>query len=822
MKIKKILVTICLLMSVHSFIFAQSSVDYKIEFIGRPVFDDISKVDIRFNLLDPNTNKRIPIKYENANIEISDVRIGKVEKTKKGINAPRFVTGSFKSKEVSGQNNDVKSGVLNANEITVSVLVDRSGSMTQTKIDKVNEVLFNLLKSMPDGSVFISSFSNDVRTSLPYSKEDLNSEIITIHNDPANSHTALFNAIYTKLLEFDSTSVIPNLDYELDYSRTGKIYKRNTPQNYLIVITDGKNDTKNIQKYSDNDFLKIDKEKLLKTVEANRNKDKNVEIWMIGIKDGGDDRFYDEETMKSICKISGKEDNYRRGGVDELKKIGGKVIDNLLPDYQFTIQYPAKSRFTGSERQLKIQINFPDGKKARGTFNYIKGSKASPFIVNPPTIYEVLIKGFLLGIVFLIIIVILIQVIVPLTRSFLFKVKYVKKYKPDLDTEKQSCTWCKDEIIAGEKAVFRCEHISHWKCWKENNHQCPNYPDICGIGKQDYFDINDPFAKEDTNSIVKQNKKRFMRWIVAGIIAGLLTWILYELFLHWKFHHIFDVLITKLVPSGLDNHFNYIEKYTPLLWVGIILGFFLSGFFLYLEEFRRVNFLIALKLLLRAIIGSVIGFIAFFIGSLILIKLKVDQTQPILDIIPWVIFGPLVGYYLSVKTTLSAIHGLIGGLFSILFSFFTLYLFRYAEEYLIVFSFALYGAGLGAAISTIRQMAEKFFLVLSNAPVKNKEFPLHKWISKSADYGAFTIGRGNKNMIKMDWEKEGTVSDDVHAVIYLEKSNKDFPVITIRDTNNKTYLNEHILMRPEKEYLLHTGDTFKIGETIFKYEEKQG
>ncbi len=540
---------------------------------------------------------------------------------------------------------------------------------------------------------------------------------------------------------------------------------------------------------------------------------------MVGIKEEGDDRFYDEETMKSICEISGKPEAYKRGGEDELKISFRTFIDNAIPDYQLKIRYPSKSRFTGEKRELRIRLTFPDEKKARGRYGFTKGSKASPYIINPPVVYERIMVGLGLGLIFLIVVVIVIQVIVPLSRSIMFKIKSVKQYKPDSDTEKLSCSWCKDEISAGEKAVFKCEHISHWTCWKENNHQCPNYPDLCEKGKQDFFDINDPFARDDTDSIIKQNKKRFMRWVVSGIIAGLISWLVYELFLHWKFNQAFDGLITSVLPSGIANPNNYIEKFTPLLWVGVILGFFLSLFFLYLEEFRRVNYGIALKLLLRAFIGSGIGFIAFFIGSVILIRFKVYSTNP-LDVIPWMLFGPLVGYYLSIKTTLSAVHGVIGGLFSILFCFFTLYLVNTAEEYLIVFSFAIYGAGLGVAISTIRQLAEKYFLVLSNAPVKNKEFPLHKWISQSADYGTFNIGRGSKNMIKMDWESKDLVSDDVHAAIYLEKSNKDYPIITIRDTNFKTYLNDHILMRPEKEYLLHNGDTFKIGETVFKYEEK--
>jgi len=818
LKRNRIIVSVCLLLGFGLLSLAQPTYDYNIEFRGNPVFDDTSKVNIRFNLLDASSNIRIAPKYDIQDLEIS-VEDRFVDKPEMNLKVgPRYVQNSFKMNMGPGVRSNTQTSILNPDDITVSVLVDRSGSMTQGKIDKVNEALNDLLGNMPDGSVFISTFSNDIRASLPYSKEDIGKEIVKIHENPTESHTALFNAIYTKLLEFDSAAIIPNTQYELDYARTEQIFRRNTPQNYLIVLTDGKDESEKIEKYYSEDFIRIDKQTLFTAVEASS---ESVEIWMVGIKEEGDDRFYDEETMKSICEISGKPDAYKRGGEDELKISFKTFIDNAIPDYQLTIKYPPKSRFTGEKRELRIRLTFPDGKKARGSYGFTKGSKASPYIINPPGVYERIIVGLGLGLIFLIVVIIIIQVIVPLSRSIMFKLKNVKQYNPDSDTEKLSCSWCKDEIVDGEKAVFKCEHISHWTCWKENNHQCPNYPDLCEKGKQDFFDINDPFARDDVDSIIKQNKKRFMRWVVSGIIAGLITWLVYELFLHWKLSHAFDGLITSVLPSGISNQLNYIEKFTPLLWVGILLGFFLSLFFLYLEEFRRVNFRIALKLLLRAFIGAGIGFVAFFIGSVILIQFKVYSTNP-LDVISWVLFGPLVGYYLSIKTTLSAVHGIIGGLFSILFCFFTLYLVNRAEEYLIVFSFAIYGGGLGMAISTIRQLAEKYFLVLYNAPVKNKEFPLHKWISQSADYGTFNIGRGSKSMIKMDWESKDLVSDDVHAAIYLEKSNKDYPVITIRDTNFKTYLNDHILMRPEKEYLLHNGDTFKIGETVFKYEEKQG
>ncbi|NQU85082.1 MAG: FHA domain-containing protein [Mariniphaga sp.] len=821
-RIKFGVITFCLL-TVFGFSVSAQSYNYVIEFIGKPeIFDDTSKVALQFNLLDVRNNTRIqPIYSDFKNVEVEDSIISELRI--KSIFQPYYLSGSFEKLKDTVNGNTPKmtsTGSLNKDEITVSVLVDRSGSMTHAKINKVYEVLTSLLNSMPDSSVFISWFNNDISASLPVTRGDFNVDVIPVPEDPVNSHTALNNAIYTKLLEFDSAAVIPNTKYEPIYFRNELIYKRSTPQNYLIVLTDGRDESEKIPKYQENEFLSIDKDKLFETLENYTGESNKVEIWMIGIKDIGDDLFFDEETMKTICEISGNPDNYRRGGEDQLPEIFNEVIDDILPDYKMFIYYPDKTTFKGYNRELRLRITFPDNKRARGSIRFAKGSKASPHRFYETNIYETIIIGVIIGILFLLIVIILIQVIVPLTSSILFKVKHVNKYKPDTDTEKLSCSWCKQEIAAKEKAVFCCEHIAHWNCWKENSHQCPNYPDICEKGKQNYFDINDPFGRDDTDSVVKQNKKRFMRWIVWGIIAGLITWLCYQSLLSAG---IFDGLIQKILPENVDvaDQVNSVEKFSPLLLLGSILGFFLSMFLLYLEEFRRINLAIAFKLLLRSIIGAIVGFVAFLGGSYILILLGIFHTT-LVDVIPWILFGPMIGYYLSVKTTLSASHGVIGGLFSILFSFITLYLINsFDEEFMMVLSLCIYGCGLGMAISTVRQMAEKYFLVLSNAPVKNKEFPLHKWISKSADFGMFSIGKGNKNIIKMDWEKGDVVSEDIHAVIYLERSNKDYPVITIRDIKNKTYLNDHMLMRPEKEYILHNGDTFKIGETLFKYIEKQ-
>lgn len=828
MNIKKIILLFIGLIGISGLnsLFSQSF-DYRIEFFGKPVFKN-DTVQLKFNICNLNGTKIEPV-YNSTHISNrNDVMVSDtiIEAGRKESIEPRYIKGSFKRTDntiLTIPGGSSQSGIqeLKPQDITVSILVDRSGSMTQSKIDKVNEVIYEVLRRMPEGTVFLSWFNNHIFTSVPINIEDFETHKITVPDSPSTSHTALYNAIYTKLLEFDSTSVIPNLDFEPLYVRNAQLYNRNTPNNYLIVLTDGRDESEKIPKFSKEGFLRITLPKLLNTIETLSASGRETEIWMIGIRAEGDKTF-DESKMKLICEKSGKPENYRLGGEEELPEIFKEIIDIILPDYELSLEYPDNTELKGLSREIKLRITFSDGKKARGSTEYKKGSLLNPYRFKETSKYEIISIGTLIGILLIVLLFAIIQVIIPLLRTAIFKLKYVKAYKPDSETEKLSCSWCKEEIGAGEKAVFRCPHIAHWACWKENGYQCPNHPDKCSEGKQDFFSLNNISGQSGADSIVTQNKRRLWLWMLFGVIAGLVAWIIYQLLLDFN---LFEGLIKLLIPEGNDNEAYLVERYGNLLLLGIILGGMFSAVFLYLEEIRRVNFYISLRLLFRSIIGAFIGFITFFAGSCILILINKD-LDIWADIVAWLLFGPCIGYYLSVKTTLSSIHGFLGGLVSILFSFITLYLsvlFKgiFRVEYMMVISLSVYGLGLGLSISEIRQRAEKYFLILSNAPVKNKEFPLHKWISKSADYGTFTIGKSSKNIIKMDWEDDGGISEDVHAAIYMEKSNKGYPVIVIRDTENKTYLNEHILLRPEKEYILHSGDTFKIGETIFRYAEKQ-
>jgi hypothetical protein len=80
------------------------------------------------------------------------------------------------------------------------------------------------------------------------------------------------------------------------------------------------------------------------------------------------------------------------------------------------------------------------------------------------------------------------------------------------------------------------------------------------------------------------------------------------------------------------------------------------------------------------------------------------------------------------------------------------------------------------------------------------------------------IGKSNVCEIQMNWEKAHEVGDR-HAKMYINKG-RNIPVLVSLIKSKSTMYDERIEMMAGKEYDLVNGVTFKIGETIFQYIEK--
>ena len=791
--------------------FSQSSDTVYIEIVGKPEIkkrgSELSDtITLKFNLY-KNKGKISELRglFLNENREFKVIPKETIGLTK-FEKPPEYIEGSLRRLKHGGiSDTDIPS------DITISLLVDRSGSIDETEMRKIKAAVKAFAENVPEGCLFFSWFHDDISTSIPLSLKNFDEAEL----ETSNKNTALYNAIYTKLLEFDKDSKLPNLKYEKYLKKNEDIAARNSVNNYLIVLTDGENDVSDIEKYKNPDeFREITRPKLLNLIENNAN---NVKIYALGFGENSDD--FNEVELKQICMASGNPNGYFLAKPDSiLKLLKVRLTDEIAPDYELKLLNEEGKKYQGKLRTLTIEINAPASNIdiAVGSVPYALGTTVHQQIVGKESIWGNILKGIITGIVFLLVVMIIIQLIIPLIKNKIFDIKYVKKYKPAENEIRKECLYCGDPLNKGEPVVVKCKHIVHKTCWGDYGHVCPEYGQNCDEGKQDYFDISDPFSRK--------NKIYYLKWVLFGLISGFLTWIFYLLLKDsGMVKNIASGTLKMILPNLSDN--NIIELFTlkvsSLLLIGILMGFFLTGFFAYIEEFRRKNLAILGKILLRSLFGSLAGFISFYLGSIILILLNQPYSSFIFDWIPWVIFGASLGFVLSVKTTIVWKYGVLGGLISIIFSFVVLFFivgdFGYAA---LLIGFMIYGAGLGFSIATIRSTAEQYFLKILQGKKHEETIPVHKWMSFQGGHNEVYIGNGFSCEIQMNWEKDNPEIAERHAKLYINTS-RNIPVIVSLEKDKLTTYDGRIEMEPGKEYELFSGNTFKIGNTVFQYVEKE-
>ena len=808
----KTLLTLSFLLFVYTNgLFSQYSDSLYIEIVGKP---EIKKkgselndtITLKFNLLkDKGKFKEKRGSFLNVNKEyhvIAKETIGdsKLEKP------PAFIEGSLrKLKDGSSSGTEIPS------DITISLLVDRSGSIDEKEMGQIREAVKAFVENVPAGSLFFSWFHDDISTSIPLTLENFSDADLT----KGNKNTALYNAVYTKMLEFDKNSELPNLAFENGLKKNPDIAGRNSVNNYLIILTDGENDVEDIEKYQNAEGFKvINQPDVLNLIEDNTN---NVKIYALGFGENSD--HFNEQELKYFCMASGNPNGYFLAKPDSiLELLKGRLTDAITPDYELKLLNEEGKEYQGKLRNLSIEINAPASNidKAVGSVQYALGTTVHPQIVGKESFWGNILKGLITGIIFLLVIMIIIQLIIPSIKNKIFNSKYIIKYKPGENEIRKECPYCGDPLNKGEQVVVKCKHIVHKACWGDYDHVCPEYGQNCDEGKQDYFDISDPFSRK--------NKIYYLKWVLYGLISGFLTWLFYLM--------LKDTGILRSLALGTVNMIkpNNIEpdivelftlKISSLLLIGILMGFFLTTFFAYIEEFRRKTYAIFGRILLRGLLGSFAGFISFYLGSVILILLNQYTSDFISDWIPWVIFGASIGFVLSIKTTILWKYGVLGGLISVIFGFIVLFFvvrdFGYSA---LLIGFMIYGAGLGFSIATVRSSAEQYFLKIVQGKKHEETIPVHKWMSFQGGHNEVYIGVGISCEIQMNWEKDNPEIADRHAKMFLN-TNRNIPVIVSLEKDKITTYDTRIEMEPGKEYELFSGNTIKIGNTVFQYLEKE-
>ena len=700
----------------------------------------------------------------------------------------------------------ISTGQRIPSEYTFSVLVDLS--IPEAGKAKIYDAICKLVESAPNGCVYLSFFGDEVTPSVALTKDNVTKFKDSFNKTSENKY--FYGALYAKLAEFSKSkaefeeSVITSSDYKRNSEISQRAYK-NQDKNILFVFAEGyKSPTieENIA------FLEV--------TEYQKGTTHIVpKVFAFYYTEEGQDADI-ENVLQGVCNphVEGHEGKYMPANdMAQVLNDFMEVVNDQMYDYAFVYKATDSKKYFGKTSYV---AEWKGDALGKGEFSI--GSAEQPWPEHSESTMDTLIKFLIAILVTLLTIAFffaVMKVLVPFIQSKAFEVKYYKKYVPEANVSRRICHYCKQEILEGQSIVVKCKHIMHVHCWQQNGYKCAEYGQNCKTGIQSHVEWKE---------LLTWKSLKDCHQTMAGIFAGFISWVLYELAGRGGFDGLSKTIVSTFYTAkeGLpDLSTECIGKTSAFLTIGLLLGFFLSMIFRYNDEYRKKDWKIALKIVGLSLLTSSIGIIAFAIGADILCSLlsAIGTTY-----IPWycsfpayILFSVGVALALTIKSSIPMKSALIGGGVSSIIGFIVLYFSSFAGQMNMLLDFIIYGGGLGASLVTVRMLAEKYFLVIQNGVRAGQRIPIHKWMNATGGGNKVSIGMTGDCEIQMNWEKSNKVAKE-HVQLFIDHE-RQLPMIKPLATG--VIYNTRAELPVGKPNVLSNGDNFKVGDTIFQYVETE-
>ena len=705
----------------------------------------------------------------------------------------------------------LNSGIRLPKEYTFSILLDQS-IPSEGKL-QILKAVRQFVDIAPDSCIYVSFYGDGVsNTTIASSRNmaDIEKAFLT-----TTTGKAFYSGVYSKLAEFTQGGMDLSAVRSTDYSQNPAISTRariNPDKNILMVFAEG-------SRRPDDEALDIlSVEELQGAYSGDLPR-----VYAFYYTADGQDAFI--ENTLTLLSSPKDADN------QPIARLRGKVksstnMNDVLTSFAETIEESAYgyelAYRVGKDKVYSGNVTFKAewGKTVIGEGTFTIGSAERPWPEREQSttnifvelLVAVLVTILTFGFFFLIM-----KILVPYIRFQMFKSKYYKKYQPEENVQRRICHYCKQDLRPGQIIVTKCNHWMHKHCWEENGYKCAEYGQNCKTGIQDHIEWKELF---------KMSSLKECSQTIAGILAGLVSWIIYEICGRGGFMGLARFIV-GLVFNDTDTQASLIQdcvmRTSSFLMIGMLLGFFISLVFRYKDDIRNKNWKVWLKIIGLSVLTGAIGMLAFAIGAdlFCLILSWTGKTY-----IPWycslpayILFSISVSLALTIKSSIPVKSALIGGTVSAFIGFLVLYFTKFTSsryEWInMLLDFIIYGGGLGASLITVRMLAEKYFLVIQNGVKAGQRIPIHKWMNATGGGNKVSIGITGECEIQMNWEKSNKVAKE-HAQLFIDHE-KNLPVIKPMATG--VLYNNRAELPVNRTAVLSNGDTFRIGDTIFRYEE---
>lgn len=770
---------------------AQNSIPARLQFCDRTYNYGIGNdsIKIYFNLTDDDGKRLSDESEQELNTLISFFEDGKE-------------IGNGEIKKLS-------SGVRIPKEFTFSILLDKS--IPREGKQQILESIRQFISIAPDSCVYVSFYGDEVSKTLSASLKNFNE----IEKEFLSSSESkyFYSGVLSKLSEFSKDlppffSDIMARHYKVNPAINSRA-SQNPGKNYLMVFAEGSKrpddevlDFVTLTEYQASNSASLPKVYAFYYTADGENP--TIGITLHGLTQPKD------STRNLIRDLVGKVNSSTN--MNDVLASFQTVIENATYDYELLYFADPDKLYAGN---VKYSANW--GKSPLGETTFTIGSAERPWPEKARTTdsyLNELLVAILVTFITFIVFFLIIKVIVPFMQSLAFKSKYYKKYKPEQNVQRRICHYCKQDLRPGQTIVTKCNHWMHKKCWVENGHKCAEFGQNCKTGIQKHVKWKDLFKLKDCSQTI------------AGVFAGLISWIIYEVCGRGGFTELSNLIVGLVFKEDAPQASminDCVSRTSSFLMIGLLLGFFLSIVFRYKDDIRNKNWKILLKIFSLSVLTGLIGMLAFAGGAYLfcLILSKIGETY-----IPWycslpayILFSICVSLALTIKSSIPVKSALLGGMISAVIGFLVLYFTRFTStryEWLnMLLDFIIYGGGLGLSLVTVRMLAEKYFLVIQNGVKAGMRIPIHKWMNATGGGNKVSIGLTGECEIQMNWEKSNKVAKE-HVQLFIDHE-RSLPVIKPLATG--VQYNSRAELPVNRTSVLSNGDTFKIGDTIFKYEE---
>lgn len=503
-------------------------------------------------------------------------------------------------------------------------------------------------------------------------------------------------------------------------------------------------------------------------------------------------------------------------------KLSKTILDNKdleTADFRLHFVNPDNKVYRGISRLLMVECLYKDSVVFYGYKRYSLGSFYNPIIVNGKGIWKIVIQGGLIFVCLFVFTYLIFQLLVPKISYELFKRKYVTRYVGrnmsfhNIQVD-ESCYFCKAPFEKGEEIVAKCEHVMHKSCWEENEHKCPEYGRRCKEGSHYYNRLNllDP-----------RNAPYYMKWLLAGVIAGASSWFCFIFDAFWiESNSLIQVIFEKMkVDPGSEMAVSLVDQFGNYLFsapiFGFLICFFLTLFLSALSSHGNWWWKRLAVITTKAFLAAFCGYVVSFFVALIALIMSVKGSYILINWIPWTLNGYIIALAVSYGTDIQLRKALVGATISIVFGLGSMYLWNYSlntqidTRDLLLVSSLIYCVGLAFSLAMNFPRSERYFLRVEG-PIKTMEIAIYKWMNTQVINRRVTIGKSVDCNLQMSWDVNSNISP-IQAEIISERGN--IYLVSLEDG----VCRDGKPLKVDKRIRLYHGDKFVIGQTLFTYVE---